>query len=348
MEVTLSIIVPVYNVRDYLKDCIDSILAQSFTDFELILVDDGSTDGSGEICDSYVERDNRIKVIHKENGGVVSARIAGINAAKGLYAGYVDGDDWIEKDMYEKMVHYMRAYNCDLVMCDIIHESKSLPLSSGGTRTDLNGGYYNSNDLRSKIFPNMIYSGQFYEFGVYPVIWNKLYRREKLIKHQSVVDVRIKTGEDAACVYPYLLNCESLYFIKDMSLYHYRSSENSMTSAYDSMYFERVKALYSFFSASDIATSPYAKQLDYYYAYLVKTSVSNELKPKSGLTFREKLGNIRKICNFVHSEGFADDLDISEFHHRIYFRLLKSSKPLSLIICICITKFLQRLFGRRK
>ena len=140
MEVTLSIIVPVYNVCDYLKDCIDSILAQSFTDFELILVDDGSTDGSGEICDEYVKRDSRIRVIHKGNGGVVSARKAGVAAAKGLYVGYVDGDDWIESDMYEKMVHYMREYDCDLVMCDIVHESKALPLSSGGTRTDLDGG----------------------------------------------------------------------------------------------------------------------------------------------------------------------------------------------------------------
>ena len=344
MDVTLSIIVPVYNVRDYLKDCIDSILAQSFTDFELILVDDGSTDGSGEICDAYTERDSRIKVIHKANGGVVSARIAGITAASGLYAGYVDGDDWIEKDMYEKMVHYMKTYDCDLVMCDIVHEGKALPLSSGGTRTDLDGGYYNIDMLRSKIFPNMIYAGQFYEFGVYPVIWNKLYKREKLINHQSKVDVRIKTGEDAACVYPYLLSCESLYFIKDMSLYHYRNSENSMTSAYDSMYFERIKALYSFFSVSDIASSPYSGQLDYYYAYLVKTSVSNELK--SGLTFREKLSNIYKICDFTRSEGFVNNLRISELPHRIYFGLLKRSNPLSLVLCIYITKFIQRLYGK--
>ena len=348
MEVTLSIIVPVYNVCGYLRDCIDSILAQSFTDFELILVDDGSTDGSGEICDEYVKRDSRIKVIHKENGGVVSARKAGISAAKGLYAGYVDGDDWIEKDMYEKMVHYMRKYGCDLVMCDIVHESKALPLSSGGTRADLDGGYYDHEKLKEKIFPNMIYAGQFYEFGVYPVIWNKLYKREKLIKHQSAVDARIKTGEDAACVYPYLLSCESVYFIKDMSLYHYRRSENSMTSAYDSMYFERFKTLYDFFSASDIASTPYSKQLDYYYAYLVKTSVSNELKPRSGLTFRQKLSNIHEICDFTRREGFADNLEISEFHHRLYFNLLKRSRSLSLVICIYITKFVQRLCGRRR
>ena len=133
-----------------------------------------------------------------------------------------------------------------------------------------------------------------------------------------------------------------------MSLYHYRRSENSMTSAYDSAYFERFKALYNFFSKSDIASSPYAKQLDYYYSYLIKMSVSNVLKPHSSLTFREKLGSIREICGFMRREGFADDLDISEFHHRLYFNLLKRSKPLLLVICIYITKFVQRLCGRRK
>lgn len=348
MEVTLSIIVPVYNVRSYLGDCIESILAQTFTDFELIIVDDGSTDGSAEICDTFLERDSRIKVIHKENSGVVSARKAGIMAARGKYAGYVDGDDWIEKDMYEKMVHYMEEYDCDLVMCDIIHESKSLPLSSGGTSTDIENGYYDREKLKEKILPTMIYAGEFYKFGIYPVIWNKLYKREKLIKHQSAVYDTIKTGEDAACVYPYLLDSDSMYFIKDLSLYHYRHSENSMTAAYDGMYFERFKTLYDFFSRSDLAKSPYANQLDYYYAYLIKTTLSNELKAENSVPFKEKLNNIKEICAFTAKERFLDDLDISALHHRLYFNLIKSGKPFWLVIGIYVTKFIQRIFGRRK
>lgn len=347
MEVKLSIIVPVYNVSSYLGECIESILAQTFTDFELILVDDGSTDGSAEICDSYAPRDDRIRVIHKENSGVVSARKAGIEAARGKYAGYVDGDDWIEKDMYEKMVRYMDEYDCDLVMCDIIHESRSLPLSSGGTSTDIENGYYDYEKLKEKILPSMIYAGEFYKFGIYPVIWNKLYQREKLIKHQSAVYDTIKTGEDAACVYPYLLDSKSMYFIKDMSLYHYRHSENSMTAAYDDMYFERFKSLYDFFSKSDLARSPYANQLDYYYAYLIKTTLSNELKSENTLSFREKMKNIKEICAFTQQEGFVDKLDISALHHRLYFRLLSKNEPFLLISGIYITKFIQNAFGRR-
>lgn len=347
MAVTLSIIVPVYNVHKYLENCINSILAQTFTDFELIIVDDGSTDGSSEICDTFPMRDSRVRVIHKENGGVVSARKAGLRVATGIYAGYVDGDDWIERDMYEKMVHFMQKYDCDLVMCDIIHESKAIPFSSGATRNTLQGGYYSKQDLCESVFPRMLYAGQFYEFGVYPVIWNKLYRRDKLIRHQENVDDIIRTGEDAACVYPYLLGCESLYFIKDLSLYHYRYSEHSMTAAYDEMYFERFKALYRFFSNSELALSPYSHQLDYYYAYLIKTSVSNELRKGTGLSFREKLGNIKKICLFAKQAGFAADIVIKETQHRLYFNLVRRSRPLMLIACIYVTKFVQKLFGRR-
>lgn len=345
MNPTLSIIVPVYNVCAFLEKCIDSILAQTFTDFELIIVDDGSTDGSSEICDSFALRDSRIKVIHKENGGVVSARKAGISAASGKYAGYVDGDDWIDPHMYEKMVHYMQRYDCDLVMCDVVHENKSLPFSSGSTRIDMEDGYYDSAAIKKKILPNMIYAGEFFKFGVYPVIWNKLYKREKLIKHQMAIDDTIKTGEDAACVYPYIFSSDSLYFIKNMSLYHYRHSRNQMTAVYDDMYFERFKSLYSFFSHSEIASSPYADQLNYYYSYLIKTTISNELKKENTVSFGEKLKNIKKICVFTKHEGFIDKIDISAFHHKLYFRLLRKNKPFLLVAGIYITRLIQRIFG---
>lgn len=97
----ISIIVPVYKVEPYLRKCVDSILAQTFTDFEVILVDDGSPDNSGKICDEYASKDSRVRVIHKKNGGLSSARNAGIDVARGKYLGFVDSDDYIEKDMYE-------------------------------------------------------------------------------------------------------------------------------------------------------------------------------------------------------------------------------------------------------
>lgn len=122
----ISIIVPVYKVEKYLRKCVDSILAQTFTDFEVILVDDGSPDNSGMICDEYAEKDSRVRVVHKENGGLSSARNAGIEIAKGKYLGFIDSDDYIEDDMYELLYNNILKENADMSICGIydVYEGK--------------------------------------------------------------------------------------------------------------------------------------------------------------------------------------------------------------------------------
>ena len=114
----VSIIVPIYNIEEYIRECFDSILAQTYPDFELILVDDGSPDNCGRICDEYAENDVRIKVIHKENGGLTLARNAGLSVAKGDWIMHVDGDDWIEPDMIESLIEAAKATEADLVFGD--------------------------------------------------------------------------------------------------------------------------------------------------------------------------------------------------------------------------------------
>src|SRR4051794_4889210 len=110
----ISIVVPVYKVEKYIKRCVDSILAQTYQDFELILVDDGSPDNCGKICDSLAKQDKRIKVIHKENGGLSTARNAGIDVAVGEYIGFVDSDDWVTKDMFEYLLNLIEDNECDI------------------------------------------------------------------------------------------------------------------------------------------------------------------------------------------------------------------------------------------
>ena len=114
----ISIIVPVYNVESYLERCIESILNQSFKEFELILVNDGSTDSCKDICNEYKTKDKRIKVIHKENGGLSSARNAGLDIARGKYIGFVDSDDFINKDMYKTLFNTIQDNNSDMIICD--------------------------------------------------------------------------------------------------------------------------------------------------------------------------------------------------------------------------------------
>lgn len=120
MEELVSVIVPVYNVEKYVGDCIESLIRQSYKNIEIILVDDGSTDSSGQLCDVYATKDIRIKVIHKENGGLSDARNAGIDSAVGVYYSFVDGDDFLAKDAILKMIFGMKEKKCDISVCNMI------------------------------------------------------------------------------------------------------------------------------------------------------------------------------------------------------------------------------------
>ena len=114
----ISIIIPVYNVEKYLRKCLDSIINQTYKKLEIILIDDGSTDNSGKICEEYAKKDDRIIVIHKENAGVSSARNRGIELANGKYIGFIDSDDWIEENMYETLYQNLLQFDVDISMCN--------------------------------------------------------------------------------------------------------------------------------------------------------------------------------------------------------------------------------------
>ena len=121
MKPIISVIVPVYNVEKYISKCLDSILKQTLKDIEIIVVDDGSTDNSGSICDRYAEQDKRVRVFHKENGGLSSARNYGIDRAEGEYIGFIDSDDYIEDDMYEVLYDLILKFDADVSMCAIYY-----------------------------------------------------------------------------------------------------------------------------------------------------------------------------------------------------------------------------------
>ena len=220
----ISIIVPIYNIEKYLPICLDSILAQTYQYLEIILVDDGTQDRCGQICDKYAKMDSRIKVVHKENGGLVSARKAGLSVATGEYIAYVDGDDWIEPDMYERMLGNMVEQNVDIVMCGHYEdvESKRKEVYHG-----VKEGRYGKAELMQCIYPKMIVGEEFFEWCIFPGVWDKLFRRDCVEQFQMAVDERIVIGEDVACAYPALLYADSIYVMHEC-LYHYRQTTTSM------------------------------------------------------------------------------------------------------------------------
>ena len=166
----ISIIVAVYNIASYIERGVNSILAQTYRNLEIILVDDGSTDASGEICDRLAQTDDRIIVLHKENGGPADARNAGIAIAKGSFIGFVDGDDWIDADMYEKMFGALLEQEADITICRYRRVGQNLT----------------EDDSKDRAF---VFEGQealqYYveereEYDIQNAAWNKLYRRKVL------------------------------------------------------------------------------------------------------------------------------------------------------------------------
>lgn len=220
-----SVIVPVYNVERFLRQCVESVLNQSFGDFELILVDDGSPDNCPRICDEYALKDGRVKVIHKPNGGLVSARKAGCVVAVGEYVVCLDGDDYIAPNCLDSFAKAIDEYSPDICLCGFYkayseNDVKCLPFEKAG--------FYDKETIEKHIYPYLIEN----KYGRYfsASIWAKAFRREIYTEYQTSVDSRIKIGEDQCVVKPCVFRAESLYVI-DECLYYYRQNDESMTKS---------------------------------------------------------------------------------------------------------------------
>ncbi|MGG2060238.1 glycosyltransferase [Priestia megaterium] len=224
----ISIIMPIYNVEQYLHDCINSILEQTFEDFELILINDGSPDKCGEICDYYAAKDKRIKVIHKKNEGVSSARNTGINVAKGEYLAFIDPDDTIESNMYEILIKAALTYRTDIVVCPI----KTIHLISGNTYVssvwkDINV-IVNKEVIQNEIIPAII-CGETYSL-VSSV--NKLYRKSLFDKLKIRFDEQKHHSEDVRLNFVLLTFIENIVFIEQPLYNYYVRKRDSLTQIF--------------------------------------------------------------------------------------------------------------------
>lgn len=229
-QILYSIVVPIYGVGKYLNKCVDSLINQTYRNIEIILVDDGAKDNSPEICDHYASLDKRVKVIHKKNGGLVSARKAGAEIASGEYVFCVDGDDWVSTEYIEHYNIVISQYKPDVVCCGYIQTNE---VTETMHTFEIESGYYDHNKMKRNIIPIAIESEHGKIFP--PQLWAKAFKKDVYLPEQlSVIDA-IKIGEDGAVVKPILTKATSLYIL-DKCLYYYRVNNESMTknkSVYD-------------------------------------------------------------------------------------------------------------------
>ena len=224
-----SVIVPVYNAERYLPECVKSVQEQTCGDLELILVDDGSTDGSPELCDAFEAADSRIRTIHKENGGHTSARNLGLKICRGEYVILLDSDDWIEPEALEVCREIIVKYSPQIVSFGCWEEC-------GETRQErhypFDEGFYDCGQIKKEIFPQLIMSD---EGAFFPrTLWGKAFGRELLMEYQKEIPTMIQTGEDMCCIIQVLLHAPSV-FILDRALYHYRIIAGSVSRKGDQL-----------------------------------------------------------------------------------------------------------------
>ncbi len=290
--------VPVYNNEKYLGTCIESILRQTYTELEIILVNDGSTDGSGQICNEYALKDSRIRVIHKENEGTCYARRDGALAAKGEYITFVDSDDWIDADMYEVLYGLLLEHEADIITSGSIRdepeeiEHDSLP-----------EGVYEG-DRKEDLCAYMLFHKEHNIGGIMMSVWNKIYRRELLIPHMLELPPNIHLWEDLVYVYPPFITAEKVV-VTHKCFYHYRKNMESVSNRFDPLEYE--KTVYTLDAAREVYRQygkPIQEAFDLQsslilYRYLWRRAENKDHRYGTRKEMKDKIESISKDSHFM-------------------------------------------------
>lgn len=231
----ITVIIPVYKVENYIHRCVDSVINQTYSSLEIILVDDGSPDRCPAICDQYAEQDKRIKVIHKTNGGLASARNAGMKNATGKYLFFVDSDDWLDPDGLEKLYYLAEEHKVDFVRYRSVRENwPGLPPHCP-TRVEeereMREGFFSKDDITKEIYPRLFATSSL-TLGPIVGAWGSLYRTSLLKEKNIWFHEEIKYSEDVLFSAEVVSNADSFYFLDDAGVYHYFYNDSSISKSF--------------------------------------------------------------------------------------------------------------------
>lgn len=326
----ISVIVPVYNAEKYLKDCVDSILAQTLKDIEIILVDDGSTDSSPAICDRFGEQDSRVKVIHKPNGRASSARNAGIRMASGEFIAFVDSDDWISPEMYETML----AQGADVCLCDYerFQGEEIFPF----TQPNVQGGFYTKEQIRRDIYPHLVMDGL--EYPITISNWAMLIRRSVIINNHLSYREDIHVSEDAPFGSQVLYCANSFAYLKGQQFYHYRMTEGSTSRTYKDWWWD------SSLKINEETEQFFGKCTDYDFTQQIKSNMFYLARAEifyilnsPGLSKEEQNQKTKKVMNHPRVIRMMEGLDISGYplsFKVLYWSIRYRSIPLRRLVSL--------------
>ena len=285
---TISVIVPVYNAEAFLHRCIDSILSQTYTDFELLLIDDGSKDKSGEICDEYAQKDTRVRVFHKENGGVSSARNLGLDNAKGEWITFVDSDDWLPSKSLDSLV---KEKDIDFVISGFANKNR-IPIVPSCC------GIHKNKALQDFIVAN-------YQNPFLAAPWAKLFRREMILSKGLSFDLNLKVCEDAIFVSNYLLYINNVFVLDDIC-YVYEEPDN-FGEKYSSILAQDINSTFYLF---EMTRKIYSKLNERFGVTSIKSdcSIIYGLLENCILNYRHDRNTLGRFCSFLNDAYVVEAL----------------------------------------
>lgn len=337
---SVSLIVPVYNGADYLKKGIDSILRQTFSDFEVILVDDGSTDGSGAVCDAYAAADSRVRAVHKENGGAGSARNRGIELAAGEYLMFPDADDWMEPAMLEEMVRRARETDADVVICGFRNHTSYSDAPGAAVRA---GTAYFGTKQEVRAYVTSLFPD-----GVVGYPWNKLYKAER-IRENALRFPAMRRYQDGMFNLAFFEHAGSCALL-DRELYHYKV--NDMADVFmkfpKNMYQlieQFTEAYYEKLEQWDCLTSEAENRILAFYGNSVVSCLDNTYSDRWQMSGKERKAYIRDLRDKPRMRTVFARLEeiggISRYV-RLVLRLLKKNRLLRLRCAVRLKIFLKK------
>ena len=320
--IKVSVVVPIYNAEQYLKQCLDSIVNQTLKDIEIILIDDGSTDGSAEICKQYLT-DFRVSYYYKENEGLAAARADGLTRAKGEYIGFVDSDDWLELNTYEEMYNASRINNSDIVFCNCIENENGHRFSP-----EMRSGMFNREEIKAEILPKTLaYISK--DGGKRAIRWSnclRIYRMVHLKENDVNFDRRLRRSQDLQFTYDATLCAQNYCYLGDKYFYHNRVVGDSLSRGYTKnmwtlykMLIERLYASTEAFGEMDLMDQMHLRAF-----FCVFDCIENEMKPLCPNNRERKIELINEIISDPLCQVFKGKIPVQKLNplYQEYYKLI--------------------------
>lgn len=328
--IKVSVIVPIYNAEKYLEQCLDSIVNQTLEDIEIILINDGSTDGSAEICKKYLS-DSRVTYYYKENEGLAAARDDGMLRANGEYIGFVDSDDWIKPDMYEKMYSAAKTNDSDIVFCNCIENEDGHVFTP-----EMPDGAYGRKDIEEKILSRALaYIGK---NGTKRAIrWSnclRIYKTDTLKKNEIRFDRRLRRSQDLQLTYEATLVAQNYYYISE-PLYHNRVVSDSLSRGYTKnmwpLYTYLIEILYK--DTENFKEMDLMDQMHLRAFFFATDCIENEMKPLCPNDKKTRIKLIEEIMNDPICERFYGHIPVEKLNplYRKYYELIHRKKAAKIL-----------------